>query len=545
MAIDFLDLFKKRLEQGSGIIPTPTPRPDDSGLSPLGGSSGGLMSLFGGGDDQHGSFASRMFQSDPMKQDALSNAMIQMGAGMMAAGGPSTDPGASSFLGNLGKGMAVGNQAFTEYGKDQADADYKRALIGQAKAKQDAAAQQKALIGSLFGGSGDTGTPSVMPSGSASSASTSDLAGTINAQRSKFEKLYTGLMQLGQGDDARPVFAQMNQLDNEMAKNGMVWDGAKYTAAPGVNEGIARTEAAKVAGQESARKTDDIRNFEYGSNNPEFIARQEDIADSKRQANRLQKTGAYVDPKTNMRFNGYFDNATGNTIYKDATNTIIADPDVLNRMVEDSPGRTKANMSDPVVKKEREAEAALAQTASRKASTVSVIDQMQALSDDINTNSWFGTGGYNSTAKTLDSWLPGDNFSGSKRQQLDNLMQDQIKVEIDSMRGLGAMSDKDLENIEKRVMSGNLNPDALKEIGNRLRKVAEYNATKYEAWKASGQSDDFQNWAINFDRDNYSAFMEPPKQNASQGMKMQGEDGTVYEFIGGDPNDRTNWKPVQ
>lgn len=544
MAIDFLDLFRKRLEEGSGIIPVPQARPDQEQVSPLGASSGGLAALFGGGEDQHGSFVSRMFQSDPTKQDALSNAMIQMGAGMMAAGAPSTDPAAGNFLGNLGKGMAVGNAAYTSYGKDQADADYKRSLIAQNKAKQDAATKQQALIGELFGSSGSASTPSVMPSGSGSAEPTSDLAGTINAQRAKFERLYSGLMQLGQGDDARPVFAQMNQLDNEMAKNGMVWDGAKYTAAPGYNAGLAQSEAAKVAGQESARKTDDQRNFEYGQQNPEFVEHQANVADSKRQANRLQKTGAYVDPKTNTRFNGYFDNATGNTIYKDATNNVISDPEVINRMVEDSPGRTKANMSDPNVKMEREAEAALAKQAGRTASTVSVIDKMQTLSDDINKNSWIGTGGYNSTAKFLDSWIPGDQFMGSERQELDNLMQDQIKVEIDSMRGLGAMSDKDLENIEKRVMSGNLNPDAIKEIGGRLRRIANYNAQKYEAWRASGQSDDFNGWAYEYDKNNYSAAMEPAKTGAKAGQQMQGDDGTIYEFIGGNPNDKKNWKPV-
>jgi hypothetical protein len=56
MAIDFLELLKKRLGEGSGMIPTPTPRPEENDVTPLGASSGGLMSLFGGGDDQHGSF---------------------------------------------------------------------------------------------------------------------------------------------------------------------------------------------------------------------------------------------------------------------------------------------------------------------------------------------------------------------------------------------------------------------------------------------------------------------------------------------------------
>ena len=296
----------------------------------------------------------------------------------------------------------------------------------------------------------------------------------------------------------------------------------------------------------------------YGNTNPAFKQRQDELNNDRRQANRLQKVGAYIDPRTDTRFNAFFDSGTGKTIYLDANNNPINDADVINRMVEDTPGRLKANMSDPVIKDERGAEASLAQAAGRTQQTVGTINRMQTLSDDINKNSWFGTGGYNGAAKMLDAWLPGDNFSGSKRQELDNLMQDQIKTEIESLRGLGAMSDRDLASIQDRVLSGNLNPAALKDIADRMRKIAQYNANKYEAWKKSGQTDEFRSWNFNFDKDNYEPFMsakeekkdDKPKTDAkpapaiSMGKVITGEGGVQYRFKGGNPNDKKNWEPV-
>lgn len=282
MAIDYNELLKQRLMEGSGVIPTPTPRPEDAapGVAPLGASAqgSGILSLLNGGKP---SFINKIFGSDPDTQSAIRTYLLQAGAGMMAAGAPSLDPAGSSFLGNAGKGVAAGAQAYAQYGKDQEDAKYKRYLMQQGKAKQDAAAAQKQLVASLFSDGGTASTPAVMPTASnmglssgegESTSETTNLSQTINAQRNKMERLYSGLMQLGQGDDARPVFAQMNQLDNEMAKSGLVWDGAQYSTAPGYNAGLAQTEAAKTAGRESQTLTDDQRNFEFAKKNPDFVS---------------------------------------------------------------------------------------------------------------------------------------------------------------------------------------------------------------------------------------------------------------------------------
>lgn len=469
---------------------------------------------------------SQFLPEDPDKRDAVAMALLQGGAGMMAAGGPSTTP--TNFLSVLGQGVGSGAQAFSQARKDAADMSATRAKTRGEQVKLQQAQEAQDFASGL----------------------STDGNGAFAIEDLK--KLYQRYIAMGEYSAANSILERIQRLDDERRKDGQVLgaDG-NYENAGGVVESANEMErgkaAGRVEGEELFKKTDDIREYEYGQENPEFKTAQDNKVNAGRQANRLQKVGAYIDPKTNRRFNAYFDSATGQTAYMDASNNPVDDPEVIDRMVEDTPGRTKANMSDPVVKKEREAEAALASAAGRSQQAIGTIDRIQELGNDINENSWFGTGGYNSTAKLLDAVMPGDNFSGSKRQELDNLMQEQVKTEIDSMRGLGAMSDRDLALIEKRVMSGDLNPAALKEIGDRLRKIAQYNATKYEAWKTSGQTDDFQNWAFNFDKTNYEKFMQPEKEKAPTsgvGMVITGDDGVQYRFKGGDRNKKENWEPI-
>ncbi|PDS75433.1 hypothetical protein [Rhizobium sp. L43] len=490
------------------------------------------------------------FKDEDEKQAVLRGLLGASGS-LMAAGGPSDKP--TSFLGNLGGAISNG-VGFYEGAKDgAADRAYKNAQTaryGVANAQDEyklkqAQAQETARQnyfknrmggGAGFDGGSNAGATAgpVAASGSpvaAPSAPTNDLAGQINRQRAQLDADYNFYASQGDSAMAGKLFDQMNYLDNQAAQKLLVWNGQNYTNAPGTIEGVSRSEyATKAAGQagtESQVRTDDQRNYDATQSDTGFGSYLDKQADAKRQANRLQKEGAYIDPKSNARYSSTFDNATGNVIYKDGLNNVITDPVVINRLVQDTPGRTKANMSDPVVKDERTAEAALAQAAGRTAQTVGTVDRMQAIAGDINRNSWFQTGGYNGFAKTLDNVLPGDNFSGSKRQELDNLMQDQIKTEIESLRGLGAMSDRDLASIQDRVLNGNLNPAALKDIGDRLRGIAQYNAAKYEAWKGSGQTDDFRNWSYTFDKDNYEQFMSQGSGQSQPDQQPTGSTNTA------------------
>lgn len=534
--------------------------PDAPGM---GGMLGGVGRALGTNDGTAGPTALGgllKFKDEDSKQAAM-RGLLAGSMGLMAAGGPSDKP--HSVGQDIAQGGMAGIAGYEGFKDAKSDRAFKDAQIASSgvknaqelyklqQAQKDAATRQALFGGGLgFNGGSNAGATSepVAASGPGVGGS-NDLAGDINARRAMYQKQYNGLMVMGDGDNARSIFTQMNFMDNEAAKQGLAWDGQQYSSVPGWRKGMAEneyaTKAAGQAGTESQIRTTDQRDYDASRVDPGYATFLDRQTDAKRQANRLQKEGAYIDPKSNNRYSATFDNATGNVIYKDGLNNVVSDPTVINRLVQDTPGRTKANMSDPVVKDERSAEAALAQAAGRTAQTVGIVDRMQAIGGDLNRNSWIGTGGWNNFAKTVDNWLPFDNFSGSKRQELDNLMSDQIKTEIESMRGLGAMSDNDLRQIENRVLNGNLNPEALKEIGNRLRKIAQYNASKYEAWKGSGQTDEFRNWAYNFDKDNYEQFMggdqaaapsqQAPAETAPSTPRISGvEDfqtlapGTVY-----------------
>ena len=223
------------------------------------------------------------FKDDEAKQAAM-RGLLGFSAGMLAGGGPSETP---TNIGQIvGNSLASGVGAYDGYKENQSNLRYKNAQI--AGSEREAAAQaakaaqaQKdaALRAQLFGGQGFNGgspagataaaTPASVPSIPAAGptlaaqpAPSNDLAAQINRQRETYQRQYNGLMLMGDGENARPIFQQMNFLDNEAAKQGLVWDGTKYAPAPGILEGARATEAAKTAGRESEARTDDIRNYD-------------------------------------------------------------------------------------------------------------------------------------------------------------------------------------------------------------------------------------------------------------------------------------------
>lgn len=221
------------------------------------------------------------FKDDEAKQAAM-RGLLGFSAGMLAGGGPSETP--TNFGGIAGNALASGVGAYDGFKSGQADLKYKNAQIAgsereaAAQAAKAAQAQRDAeLRARLFGGQGFDGgsstgattgpTPasaSPMPTADpvALLAPTNDLAAQINRQRAVYQQQYNGLMVMGDGENARPIFNQMNFLDNEAAKQGLVWDGTKYAPAPGILDGLTQSEAAKTAGRESETRTDDIREYD-------------------------------------------------------------------------------------------------------------------------------------------------------------------------------------------------------------------------------------------------------------------------------------------
>lgn len=491
MAINWEELFKNALAGNGGIAPTPTPRPDQPALAPMGATVAPekptpsfFGSLFGNrdsdGSERHGSYVSRLFQDDPDKQDALSNGLVNFGAAMMMGGAPSTNPAATSFLGNFGAGLAAGNKAFTDYGNDKADADYKRAQIDAAKAKSSAAEQQRDLIKGLFGGGGeatDTGS-FVVPSGSSGGGVASD----INAERARNEKLFNGLAALGNDDLAGKVYTQMHYMDNQMAEKGYGWNGSTYAPLPGFVDGQHDIEKAKADGRKAGEApydtTTDITNYNFGKDHPDFI----DPANTARENAQKAADNKAADDARTVSQNDFKNEQdlrkeyTASPVYKNYT----AVRGSYDRIQSGAARNTGAGdlgiiygymkMLDPgsVV---REGEFATAENASGVPTYV---------------------------ANLYNKLLNGERLTEDQRKEF-----------------VGAAGD--LYNKER---------DKLNELNGQYTDIA--GSKKIDVTKVITEPKD------------YSA-----KRVATKGTVQQGDDGVTYEFQGGDPKDKKNWKPIQ
>ncbi|MEW9616018.1 hypothetical protein AB3G45_19575 [Shinella sp. S4-D37] len=187
---------------------------------------------------------SQLFPSDPAKKSALGRSLLQGGAGMMIAGGPSRNP--TNLLQAIGAGLASGGAAYDtalEAGQKQHAEQVK---LAQAKKLQD-------MQASLFGGAGSAGAPS---------GDNGDFGYSI-AELKKYLQY-----QIAAGDDAgaRDTLGMIQKLQQEAASKGMVvGEGGTLEAAPGYNEGLGATEEVKaggrVRGEEAHRQTDDIREY--------------------------------------------------------------------------------------------------------------------------------------------------------------------------------------------------------------------------------------------------------------------------------------------
>lgn len=199
------------------------------------------------------------FKDEDSKQAAM-RGLLGASAGLMAAGGPSDKP--HSVGQDMAQGIGSGMAAADGLRDGNADRAYKAAQtqrFGVANAadaqKMELEQRQAAARARLFGGVGfnggsNTGATAAPTPASASPAPVAgnDLAGQINRQRATYQAQYNGLMAIGDGENARPIFAQMNNLDNEAAKQGLVWNGQTYTAAPGFNEGAGALKQAEATG---------------------------------------------------------------------------------------------------------------------------------------------------------------------------------------------------------------------------------------------------------------------------------------------------------
>lgn len=195
-------------------------------------------------DEETSGLFAQLFPSDSAKKDALRSALLQAGAGMMVAGGPSRDP--RNFLQVLGSGVGAGAAGYDTALEAGQKRQVEQVKLAQAKKLQD-------MQAGLFGGAGTAGAPS---------GDNGDFGYSIPQLKEYLQ------YQIAAGDDAgaRDTLGMIQKLQQEAASKGMIV-GADGTleAAPGYNEGLGTTEEAKAAGrvqgEEAHRQTDDIREY--------------------------------------------------------------------------------------------------------------------------------------------------------------------------------------------------------------------------------------------------------------------------------------------
>jgi len=108
---------------------------------------------------------------DPKNRNALSMGLLSFGGNMMAAGAPTTDPGASQRL--MGQAFQGFGNAYQGAQQHQMQQELRAMQIEEAKRKAESAKQAQAMWQGLFSPSGGTpptaaGAPSVGPAPSGS-----------------------------------------------------------------------------------------------------------------------------------------------------------------------------------------------------------------------------------------------------------------------------------------------------------------------------------------------------------------------------------------
>ncbi len=162
----------------------------------------------------------------------------------------------------------------------------------------------------------------------------------------------------------------------------------------------------------------------------------------------------------------------------------------------------KPNASDPIYKDGANAVVKLSQAGRSAVSASALADTIQQTAQKINDvmPPGMGTGGWNDMLENTGNVL-GGSFAAPERQQLRHLISKQLPEMIASLRGMGSMSDRDLEALQAQLTSGNLQPDVINSIAAQTKYIANYNSEKYEAWKeARLDPSEYSLWESEYDQ---------------------------------------------
>lgn len=146
-------------------------------------------------------------------------------------------------------------------------------------------------------------------------------------------------------------------------------------------------------------------------------------------------------------------------------------------------------MSDPIIKESRNQEVGVINAGNAAVRGIVDIDTMEDFADNVNgEGNWFvpSTGLFNDAALAAErSGLLPEGMIKEKgsRGALQMMTQQQLAKQVESMRGLGPMSDKDLAMLERRVINGNMSPEEFKLVANDFRRLQRYALQVSNDWK--------------------------------------------------------------
>ncbi|MBM7323847.1 hypothetical protein JS562_12075 [Agrobacterium sp. S2] len=180
--------------------------------------------------------------SDPNKREAVSMALLNAGANMMAAGGPSADP--KNFLSVLGQGVGGGVSGYQNAMKNNAEIG----ALG-AKKQADQVKLQQALAAQEY-------------------AKNIDVSGNTAYSIEELKQQYQMFTAMGEHDIAKSILERIQRLDDKQREKGRLLNAdGSYENAPGVVEAETALEHGKasgrVSGEEENRQSDSIRNYQY------------------------------------------------------------------------------------------------------------------------------------------------------------------------------------------------------------------------------------------------------------------------------------------
>jgi len=199
---------------------------------------------------------------DTDKRDAVAMGLLNAGAGMMAAGGPSTTP--TNFLSVLGTGIGTGAQGYAQARKDASDIATNGAAVRNAQIKLQQAQANRDAVNQI----------GIDPTGEAPM--------TV----SQMKQLYKVYLDNGEFSAANALMEKIQRLDDEQRKKGAI-QGADgdYELAGGVAETATELKRAEDAGE----YTTDRKNYEFGLLDPEF--RKQQLEDKKASATTINNGG--------------------------------------------------------------------------------------------------------------------------------------------------------------------------------------------------------------------------------------------------------------